>query len=86
MIVRVTEDGHPLDDVGAKVIGQQLQEMVTTRASDRYQVVYLPPQFMTRIALFVYLLWFTGSLAGMSMVVVPRESLPLRVDEPETDV
>ncbi|KAL8287429.1 hypothetical protein RQP46_003287 [Phenoliferia psychrophenolica] len=71
MIVRVTEGGHPIDEAGIAVVGQQLQEMVTTRSADKYQVVYLPPHFKTRIALFVYLLWFTGSLAGMSMVVGP---------------
>ncbi|KAK4701378.1 E3 ubiquitin-protein ligase MARCH6, partial [Phenoliferia sp. Uapishka_3] len=71
MIVRVTEEGHPLDGAGAGVVAQQLLEMTTTRATDKYEVVYLPPHFKTRIALFVYLLWFTGSLAGMSMVVVP---------------
>ena len=46
--------------------------MATTRKDDKYEVVYLPPNFKIRVALFVYLLWFTGSLAGMAGVVLPR--------------
>jgi E3 ubiquitin-protein ligase MARCH6 len=72
MIVRVTEEGHPLDVEGAGVIASQLLEMATTRKADKYAVVYLPPFFRTRLALFVYLLWFTGSLAGMTVVTTPR--------------
>lgn len=93
MLVRVTEEGHPIDDLGTKVIAAQLVEMATTRKGDAYRVVsrlsshqlesdadalaqvYLPPNFNTRIWLFVYLLWFTGSLAICGSLVAPRKLL-----------
>ncbi|KAI5479294.1 hypothetical protein MNV49_003812 [Pseudohyphozyma bogoriensis] len=71
MIVRVTEEGRPLDEEGERTIQAQVEEMGSTRKSDRYCVVYVPPFFKTRLALFVYLLWFTGSLAGQAAVVGP---------------
>lgn len=39
MLVRVTEEGHPIDDAGAAVIAAQLVEMATTRKNDSYRVV-----------------------------------------------
>ncbi|KAM0750560.1 hypothetical protein T439DRAFT_380454 [Meredithblackwellia eburnea MCA 4105] len=71
MIIPVDESGRPLDDEGGRVIQQQVLELQTTRKTDKYEIVYLPPHFKTRVALFIYLLWFTGSFAGMSMVVLP---------------
>lgn len=39
MLVRVTEEGHPLDDIATRVIAAQLVEMATTRKGDAYRVV-----------------------------------------------
>jgi hypothetical protein len=72
MVVPTTEAGVALDAEGARVIGEQLAEMASTRSRDRYAIVYVPPYYKTRIALFVYSLWFTGSIAGMAAVAIPR--------------
>ncbi|KAM0786584.1 hypothetical protein ACM66B_002040 [Microbotryomycetes sp. NB124-2] len=71
MIVRVDEQGKPLDHDGARIVVAQLIEMSTNRKSDKYQIVYLPPNFTWRVCLFLYLMWFTGSLAACGAFVVP---------------
>lgn len=43
MLVRVTEEGYPLDEAGSKVIASQLMDMATTRKNDSYQVVSPSP-------------------------------------------
>lgn len=73
MLVRVHENGEALDAVGRNIILQQMIEQQTTRLADRYEVIYLPPNFKTRLGLFIYLLFFSGSLAGMTCVLVPRK-------------
>lgn len=77
MLVRVTEQGVPLDQEGYAIIAAQAQELATTRTQDKYEVVYLPPDFKTRIGLFVYLLWFSGTLSGMAITIGPRAYLSL---------
>lgn len=72
MLVRVTEQGVPLDQEGFTIIAAQALELATTRTQDKYEVVYLPPNFKTRIGLLVYLLWFSGTLSGMAITIGPR--------------
>lgn len=39
MLVPVTEEGHPVDEEGSRIIAAQLVEMASTRKNDKYQVV-----------------------------------------------
>jgi E3 ubiquitin-protein ligase MARCH6 len=71
MFVRVNEDGSPLDDRGAQAIANQLSKGPNPEAS--FTIVYIPPRFKTRIFLFIYLLWFTGSIALFVAFTVPRK-------------
>ncbi|KAK4055801.1 hypothetical protein OIO90_003053 [Microbotryomycetes sp. JL221] len=90
MLVRVDEQGKPLDAAGARIMLAQLIEMATTRKADKYRNVYLPPNFVARICTFVYLMWFTGSLAASTVVVLPlitgRWLLSLAFVEPPHDL
>jgi len=72
MFVRVHEDGSALDGEGAALIQNQLTKGPNDES--KFQVVYIPPHFKTRIILFVYLLWMTGSLAIFTFLTVPCET------------
>ncbi|KAK4045943.1 hypothetical protein OIV83_006501 [Microbotryomycetes sp. JL201] len=90
MIVRVDEQGRPLDADGARIVVAQLIELSTTRKNDKYRIVYLPPNFAPRVCLFLYLMWFTGSLAACSTFVLPlvigRWLFSLVLSQPTHDI
>lgn len=72
MFIRVQEDGSPLNDEGARAVADQLEKGPNPESS--FAVVYIPPQFKTRILLFIYLLWFTGSIVLSVAFALPRKS------------
>lgn len=78
MFVRVNEDGTPLDDKGAQAIADQIAK--GPNPDSNFAVVYIPPRFKTRILLFIYLLWFTGSIVLFAAFVVPRTSCRTTLD------
>ena len=71
MIVDVDDDGVPVTDDGMRVVAAQVVEQKTTRKKDAYTVVYLPPNYWLRVCVFVYLLWFVGSVGCVGAVVGP---------------
>ena len=61
MLIPVNEQGELLDSNDAP--DDQLH----------HTVVYVPPNFQTRIILFLFLMWFCGAVFCSSVTVLPRE-------------
>ncbi|KAH6693436.1 E3 ubiquitin-protein ligase MARCH6 [Plectosphaerella plurivora] len=60
----VTEDGVPKDasvDAGAAEV----------YSSDQYQLAYVPPNFRSRMFMFVLLIWIFAAVTGVSFTIVP---------------
>lgn len=70
LVVR-NEEGEPFDDEGKEFIKDQLEK--GPNDDSKFTVVYIPPHFRTRVLLFVYLLWITGSLSIGFITCTPRE-------------
>lgn len=64
MLIPVNEDGT-LKNPGEVPVGQDDQL--------NYTVVYIPPNFKARVIIFLFLMWFCGSLFCCSITVLPRK-------------
>ncbi|CAG8534573.1 36214_t:CDS:2 [Racocetra persica] len=62
MLIPVTEDGTLIDPNDASAIDDD---------QPGYTIVYIPPNFRARIILFLFLMWFCGSLFCCSVTVLP---------------
>ncbi|CAG8627006.1 5045_t:CDS:10 [Rhizophagus irregularis] len=62
MLIPVNEDGT-LKNPGEVPVGQDDQL--------NYTVVYIPPNFKARVIIFLFLMWFCGSLFCCSVTVLP---------------
>lgn len=64
MLIPVNEDGT-LKNPEEVPVGQDDQL--------NYTVVYIPPNFKARVIIFLFLMWFCGSLFCCSVTVLPRK-------------
>ncbi|BFZ59676.1 hypothetical protein YB2330_000690 [Saitoella coloradoensis] len=64
MLVPVTEDNRRLDSTGK-------DKEDKTRTDERYQVVYVPPYFWTRIFFWFVGLWAFGTVLGLGLGAAP---------------
>ena len=67
MLIPVTEDNHRLD-------GQE--ETEEQRDDTDFRVVYVPPNFTTRITILFLWMWIFSVALGLSVTLVPCMSLP----------
>jgi hypothetical protein len=61
----VTEDNERLDGIEDRERG------LHGKNSDAFKVVYIPPWFRTRIALFIISIWLFAAVTGVSITIVP---------------
>lgn len=61
MFVFTDEHGAPTSDEGREAVKKQLEGGKNDES--KFTTVYIPPHFKTRVVLFMYLLWLTGSVA-----------------------
>jgi E3 ubiquitin-protein ligase MARCH6 len=73
LVVPVQEDGEPLDDVGRRTIeAQQAAAAKNHRDAEKdFMVVYIPPHFPLRMAVFAASLWILVSIAIAVVIAVP---------------
>ena len=62
MLIPVTEDNFRLDGV---------EETEEQRNDMDFRVVYVPPNFSTRITILFAWMWFFSVMLGLSMTLVP---------------
>ncbi|KIJ55634.1 hypothetical protein M422DRAFT_199944 [Sphaerobolus stellatus SS14] len=72
-MIQVDENGVPLSDRGKILKEAQDAEAIKSHRdpANDYAVVYIPPNFIRRILLFISFFWVTGSVALFSAIAVP---------------
>lgn len=64
VFLHVNEDGSPKEagvDIGA----------VDVYSSDQYQLAYVPPNFRSRMFMFILLIWIFAAVTGVGFTIVP---------------
>lgn len=75
MFVRTNEHGEALTEEGKEAIRLQLKEP-SNQDENKFVIVYIPPNFKSRILLFIYLLWLSCAIGIFVAFVSPCEFSP----------